>query len=52
MLKWALIALVVAVVAALVGFGGLADIAWTVAVIFAVIAGLLFVWHLITGRAT
>ena len=50
MLRWALIALVAAVILGVLGFTGLGSIAWNIAIVLGVIALILFVWHLVTGR--
>ncbi len=50
MLKLALILFVVAIVAALVGFGGLADFAYWAAGVAAIIGVVLLIIHLVTGR--
>ena len=51
MLRWAIIALVAALILAALGFGGLGAIAWQIGIVLGVIALILFVWHLLTGRA-
>lgn len=50
MLRWALIFLVLAVVAAILGFGGVADIAVNIAYVLGIIFLILLVVHIVTGR--
>ena len=50
MLRWALIFLVVALVAGVLGLTAVGGLALNIAYICAIIAVILFVWHLITGR--
>jgi uncharacterized membrane protein YtjA (UPF0391 family) len=54
MLKWALIFLIVALVAGVLGFGGIYDAATDIAVIlfiiFLVLAAISFIWSLAQGR--
>ncbi len=49
MLRWAIIFLVVALVAAVLGFGGIANFSFEIAKFVAVIAIILFVVSLIAG---
>lgn len=49
MLRWAIIFLVVALVAAILGFGGIANFSFEIAKFIAVIAIILFVIALIAG---
>ncbi len=49
MLRWAIIFLVVALVAAVLGFGGIANFSFEIAKFVAVIAIILFVVSLIMG---
>ncbi len=51
MLRWAIIAFIVAVIAAALGFGGIAAGAQYLAGVFFVIFLALFVIHLLGGRA-
>ena len=50
MLRWALIFLVLALIAGVLGFTAVGGIAMNIAIVLAVIALVLFVWHLVTGR--
>lgn len=49
MLRWAIIFLVVALVAAVLGFGGIANFSFEIAKFVAVIAIILFVISLVAG---
>ena len=50
MLRYALIALVVAVIAAALGLGGIVPFALNLAYLFVILAVILFIWHLVTGK--
>lgn len=56
MLHYALVFLVIAIIAAIFGFGGIAGTASSIAVtlfwIAIVIAVVMFIWNLVTGRRT
>lgn len=49
MLRWAIIFLVVALVAAMLGFGGIANFSFEIAKFVAVVAVILFVVSLVMG---
>jgi uncharacterized membrane protein YtjA (UPF0391 family) len=49
MLRWAIIFLIVAVVAAVLGFGGIANFSFEIAKFVAIIALVLFVVSLVAG---
>ncbi len=50
MLRWALIFLVLAIIAAVLGFGGIAGAAVNIAYILGAIFLILLLIHLVTGR--
>lgn len=54
LMRWAIILLVIAIIAAIFGFGGIAGSAASLAVtlfwIAIVLAVILFIWDLVTGR--
>lgn len=56
MLHYALVFLIIAIIAAIFGFGGIAGTAAGIAIILfwvgLVLAVIMFIWHLLTGRST
>lgn len=54
MLRWAVIFFIIAIVAAALGYGGIAGsaagIAETLFIIFIILFAITLVWHLISGR--
>lgn len=52
MLSWALTFFIIALIAALFGFGGVAGLSVEIGYLFAVLAVIFLVVHLVTGRSS
>jgi uncharacterized membrane protein YtjA (UPF0391 family) len=50
MLTWAIVFFVIAIVAALLGFGGIAGLSWQIGVVLAVIFVILAIVFMVMGR--
>ena len=51
MLHWALVFFVIALVASLLGFGGVAGLSYQIGYLFAVLAAIFLIVWMVTGRA-